>query len=533
MKRTFCSPIEFNKGPLAANYLLAILGLGLFIRLALAWLSTAILIEKTIPDDSFYYFAIARHIAIDGSVSINGMTPTNGFHPLWLLVISPLYLLLPYNLEMPLHLALTIAAILDVFTGLLAYKLVRLLTGNSTAGLISATIYVLNPRAIFNATSGMETSLNVLLFGLFLYVYATIRKRGPTLRGYVLFGIVGGLMMLARTDNLILFCVIQLHAAWTAVREPNGKGLLISVLITSCLLAPWLLWNYYSFGTILQTSGIAIPHVLREVFILGSGDSTISLIAASLRGLFRIDIWLIDASWTGLPPLVGLPLWIILAFASMKTIYDSHRRYEALESLGLVGLPLLACVFLLLFHVVIRWFPRAWYFAPLSLVFAVLLGMLVADAKKDPPGFLWKHRFMVGLVASEIFVLIGVFWWSKGMYPWQEEMYQASLWLRTNTPAEARIGSFNSGLQAYYSERTVINLDGVVNGAALKAIKEKDLLSYIQEMEIRYIADYKHSIHGIYAPFYGDEPHLQLLAVIDEEGVSWQQSAIHIYRLLD
>jgi len=513
--------------------LVVLAGLGLTIRLGLAWVSIPTLIQKTVSDDSFYYFGIARHIAIDGSVSINGLTQTNGFHPLWLLLISPIYMLLENNLETPIHVALTIGAILDVVTGLLAYRLTRLLTGSSAAGLVAATVYILNPTAVFNAINGMETSLNVLLIGLFLFVYAAIQNGGPTLRRYGLLGIVGGLMMLARSDNIFLLCTIYSHAAWTSMRKPGGKGLPISVLGTSCLFALWLLWNYYSFGTIVQTSATAIPYVRHEHFILHSGGSTARLLVESFHWLFERHAWLIDASWTGLPPLTGLPLWVVVGFGSVKTVYDSKRRHQPVAGFALVGLLLLSCVALLLFHALVRWFPRAWYFAPLSFGFALLLGVLVAAGRKYPPAPLWKHRVIVTLAVSEVFLLVGGFWWSRGLYPWQLEMYEASLWLRANTPASSRIGSFNSGLQAYYSDRTVINLDGVVNDAALKAVGQKRLLEYIQEMRIRYIADYAASIHQDYAPFYGGEPQLELLAVVDEPGVSWQRSVIHIYRLLE
>ncbi len=43
-------------------------------------------------DDSFYYFQIAYHLA-DGQFSTfdGGITQTNGYHPLWLLLITPFY----------------------------------------------------------------------------------------------------------------------------------------------------------------------------------------------------------------------------------------------------------------------------------------------------------------------------------------------------------------------------------------------------------------------------------------------------------
>jgi hypothetical protein len=159
--------------------------------------------------------------------------------------------------------------------------------------------------------------------------------------------------------------------------------------------------------------------------------------------------------------------------------------------------------------------------------------MLIHHSKPRPPGILWRHRRLAVLAICEVFVLVGVYWWPRGLCCWQIEMHQAALWLRANTPPHARIGTFNAGLNAYYSERVVVNLDGTVDAAALEAIREKELLEYMRGMGISYVSDYEASIHMIYAPFYGRAPPLELVHVVDCEGVSWEDSAIHIYRLLD
>jgi hypothetical protein len=41
-----------------------------------------------IPDDAFYYFAIARRISLGQGSTFDGISRTNGYHPLWLLVLS-------------------------------------------------------------------------------------------------------------------------------------------------------------------------------------------------------------------------------------------------------------------------------------------------------------------------------------------------------------------------------------------------------------------------------------------------------------
>ena len=47
---------------------------------------------RDVGDDSFYYFQIAYHLA-EGKFSTfdGGITRTNGYHPIWLLLITPFY----------------------------------------------------------------------------------------------------------------------------------------------------------------------------------------------------------------------------------------------------------------------------------------------------------------------------------------------------------------------------------------------------------------------------------------------------------
>jgi hypothetical protein len=518
--------------PLRATWLLIIVGFSLLIRLIVAWTSIPTLIGKTIPDDAFYYFSIARHAALDGSISINGITITNGFHPLWLALISPFYLLFDQNLDLPVHLALTLGAVLDTVTVFFAYRFVRMLTGNSSAALASAVLYGLNPRAILHAANGLETALTVCLVALFLYAYGAIRARGGSLTRYLYLGTVGGLLLLSRTDNVFILSVVFLHAAWVALRRGELRRLLASLALVASLAAPWFAWNYLTFGTIVQSSAIAVPFLFGELHPIDPWGSPVAALVESLGGLFNKGQWLIDASWTGLPPLLGLPLWIVIGVASVRTWSTVRRRRDRGHALRIVGLALLACVFLLLFHVTIRRYTRSWYFAPLAWLFATLVGVLMHYSRARQPGILWKHRRLAVLVIIESFVLVGVFWWCRGLYPWQVEMHQAALWLQANTPLDSTIGTFNAGLCAYYSERAVVNLDGTVDGAALEAVKNRALLEYMRGMRVAYIADWDAAIRVIYAPFYGRAPPLELVHVVDCEGVSWEGSAVHIYRLL-
>jgi hypothetical protein len=68
-------------------------------------------------------------------------------------------------------------------------------------------------------------------------------------------------------------------------------------------------------------------------------------------------------------------------------------------------------------------------------------------------------------------------------------MLEAARWLEDNTDPDARIGSFNAGIFGYFSERTVINLDGVVNEDAYRARRDGRTVEYVCAQGIRYLVD--------------------------------------------
>jgi hypothetical protein len=80
-----------------------------------------------------------------------------------------------------------------------------------------------------------------------------------------------------------------------------------------------------------------------------------------------------------------------------------------------------------------------------------------------------------------------------------------STWLRKNTPPTAVVGSFNAGIVSFYSDREVVNLDGVMNDAAIVAIESKTLGQYIRSAGIQYLADVDGQITTFMDNFAGNE----------------------------
>ena len=44
-------------------------------------------------DDGYYYLEIARNIAGGNGFTFDGLNPTNGFHPLWQIMLVPIFLM--------------------------------------------------------------------------------------------------------------------------------------------------------------------------------------------------------------------------------------------------------------------------------------------------------------------------------------------------------------------------------------------------------------------------------------------------------
>ncbi|MCZ6888373.1 MAG: hypothetical protein O7H39_07745 [Gammaproteobacteria bacterium] len=67
--------------------------------------------------------------------------------------------------------------------------------------------------------------------------------------------------------------------------------------------------------------------------------------------------------------------------------------------------------------------------------------------------------------------------------------YAAAKWLSEHTAEEDRAGSWNLGHIAYFTERTVINLDGLVNDREYYGRLQRGLggESYLIEQDVRWI----------------------------------------------
>ena len=70
------------------------------------------------------------------------------------------------------------------------------------------------------------------------------------------------------------------------------------------------------------------------------------------------------------------------------------------------------------------------------------------------------------------------------------EYVQAARVLGGSVPPGSRTGAFQSGTLGYFARTQVLNLDGVVNRDAARALREKRMVLYIQDEGIDAVMDW-------------------------------------------
>ena len=162
-----------------------------------------------------------------------------------------------------------------------------------------------------------------------------------------------------------------------------------------------------------------------------------------------------------------------------------------------------ALLALFAYHAGIRLFTRTWYFTPVALIAALAIGMACNSlereiaAQRRPAsrrtcGFASlrrdrrRRRDLVFVVVYQPHDTMG---WG-GEHPHELTCYEGARWLREETTAGDRAGAFNGGIIGYFSDRTVLNLDGVVNENAYEALRDCEMTTYIRDERLEYVVDF-------------------------------------------
>ena len=486
-----------------------------------------------IIDDTYYYLQTAWNAKILGLVTFDGLHATNGVQLLWFVII---YLLawLAETKNALLYTTLAVSFLLNGLCYLIILKIGKILK-QPVLALFMASLWGLQSLPFRIYSMGMENSLHALVFWCviwqsFEFLTRVQNNEKPNFRDLTVVLILNAW---TRLDSALLsavlftFCVGMLAYAYRhnlrLFLERQGKA-----IAGSCFLA--------GFGLIAQLTAFRL---------MGDSFLPVSALIKTSRAGLGSDIEpldrLLEIFLLGMPSilqgrfpafvLVLLGISGVLLVILVRMIIRNHtaetRAFLNLWSCLLVG-ELIYYGYVALSGV--AYTPYfIWYRSP-SFIFWIITGSLLAL-------FAFVHLRLANqslniLKAAPIGLTVVIF--AVAIYLFARSInftsklyaarYDAALWIAENSPPDTVFAAWNAGQLGFFSNRTFINLDGLINNVDYyeRVLQgSTSLTDYLIENKVDYIVDYNiyHSIP--------DFPVVRTFPIKDGSGQSiqiWQVS---------
>lgn len=436
-----------------------------------------------IPDDAYLSLDIARNFA-EGRWFFYGEGTTSGFQPLYVFLMTPVFLIFKGNLITPVYVSIIIQNIFGFGIVYFMYGTLRNIFEDDYSPFLSVLLFILLPVSIINMGNGLETSISFFFFVLvFYHLYKFLKEKFDkiTFRQLFILGVLVGISMLARIDNIMIIPGVVIWLIMKGKGTMRFSQVLYFLAGSAVVYFPYMVLMYSFTGDFFPVSGKAVHHIGQDMvqnYAVGNSNP-FELIRLSLQNIYmNYSVVIIFA-------LVGTLVYRIKSFAC-PWFSQSLKQH----------LPLVITVLLLFFaytfYLNAYWFYSR-YFFPLSLFFAVITAFIIN---------LLIHSFSAQGAKKSVAIVLAVLFIAPNVTrtgfkdfflgEYKNKGYEKiGEWVNQKFPAGTVIGCVQTGAIGYFSgDKTVINLDGVVNKDAYDAIQKKELMSYIRSKKIEYFIDW-------------------------------------------
>jgi len=472
--------------------------LGLSLRLLLINQEISVVLNKLLADDAFYYYMLAKNMVYGQGVVFNEGVITNGFHPLYALILLPVFsLLYPLGENVPIYASLYILTLFSVATSILLYLITGKLV-NKNAGLLAAFIWLFNPYILFVSLLGLETPIQIFLISLLTYyLLSRESKTDFTFRESMVIGLLIGLVFLSRMDGLSIAVGVGVSLILRKLlHERSGKSFNINQLLKPDLVVisvvafltvlPWVSWTLLEAGRLTPVSGDALrimrlnayenlPYYRKAlVGVFNTGTYTAKFFMCSIKNTTQGSYFVAVALF--------LPILILL-------LRKDDLIKKLLKSLDFL---VIGSIVYYSFYWFYQFGLREWYslytLFLLTIVFSTTIIKIITEIKSEKLKKITYSLLIFFLVST--YVTGGVIRYVGGSYPQLELNWRAAKYISMEIPENVILGSFNTGAFQYYTkDHEVINLDGVMNSLSYHARKKNRMEEYILEKNISYIID--------------------------------------------
>ncbi len=468
-------------------------------------------------DDSFYYFKTAANIAQGLGSTFNGLGRTNGYHPLWMLVLIPVFWFYRVDVFLPLRMVVLLQGLLNAGMGVLVYRTARRSLALWAAVALSF-IWSLWP-SFFNLVtiSGLETTISLFFIALVWNRLVFLNEEENLLldtRHVQTLGWAAGLMILSRLDNVFLAAAVGLWLLWrwgrVLWREEAAWRRLMSLALSYglpivVLLGGYLLWNRLYIGHWMPISS-EVKHwwaargdtvygfppykpyqKFKHAFLNPEGPWGLAYnLIWGMRNWFEVR------GWSFLGRLRGALLLVALVVAiPTRRVWVTNRH---------LLIPVLLTGWLL--HTAYYEFSgyvasRDWYWV--GEMFVTLL--FLVTVAEGYGRLLLRGRWQRAMGLTLTMAVAGTLLWQHGRYitrryprtrPADEPAHyylHRTAWVMEHTPPGTLIGATGAGNLGYFiQDRTVFPLDGLINSYDyFEALQEDRATAYLAGVGLDYV----------------------------------------------
>ena len=442
------------------------------------------LIRDVNGDDSFYYFQIAYHLA-EGKFSTfdGGITRTNGYHPIWLLLITPFYWM--FDKEGALF------AIKALEIMLIAGGVALIVVAARLARLPWYLLFALLPilyqiRALYQ---GLEAAAALFMLGL-LFLALLLYTRNPERWTWPLAVVAFALpwvrleyiaISLTATAALLLMEWSRRERMpgapwWATLTAIPSRRIFAPTISAIAGILTYFAYNKLVFGGIVPVSGATKRAWSQAHFEEEGGYNLLQ----NFQAVRQIDAFNNETLLAALAICVGFLLVLVWWLA-----HRSRSRDDWLLLAFMVGVFSLAVGHIAKFaQTVLTIHPYQgswdWYFVPAYLMLALVIPVgccVVIHFLRRCSG---PRSARVSNVLSVVIVVVGAaLLFTKadfaGPFRYVDEHRQSTQWgwggttymgmpvVNRALPEDSVLGAWDAGIIGYFSRFPVVNLDGLVN----------------------------------------------------------------------
>jgi hypothetical protein len=424
-------------------------------------------------DDGWIHLTFARNLAQHHLWSINPEGLSGGSTSiLWVLVLSIGFFITDNGPAV----ALIANFILIMMLSLLTYRLWIDQTMSSDQKHLTTLLTIACGNLLWYAFTGMETLL-VLVLGL-AAISCTTKEKNIWAMIFVFLGV------LTRPDCVLIVPAIIL-LKWRQWR------VCVQLIFAACMgLLITALWNHHLTGTFLPST------LSGRRWIIGASDAMVLNPLEILKNFFRlIGVWGYRLTEFTFAPIwlsaMGLPLLVcrIIAMIQMFVVLIGMIACLKKKSFQINALIIWSIYVLLGYAIMLPSRGHGGRYQPMVL-FTIMIFFIMGLV------WLWNffskhHIWRIGVIILGISYLYSIMTWTIILYGSLQQFDQvhvaAGKWIDENTPKNARVAGFDIGALAYWGHRHIIDLGGLVDPAAGRALYDHTIPEYLNNQKADYL----------------------------------------------